>query len=100
MAATRSRRMLGGGVRLKLGGSQLYLLADSAATLSQNAAVVHAVVARGTVGFSSNGADNVELEIPEGILRAARWPAGLRAGDDFERAGSGHFGVSRRVGAG
>jgi hypothetical protein len=47
------------------------LLAESAATLSQNAAVVHAVVARGTVGFSSNGADNVELEIPEGILRAA-----------------------------
>ena len=61
----------GGGLRLKLGGSQLYLLADSAATLSQNATVVHAVVARGTVGFSSNGADNVELEIPEGILRAA-----------------------------
>jgi co-chaperonin GroES (HSP10) len=61
----------GGGLRLKLGGSQLYLLADSAATLSQNTTVVHAVVARGTVGFSSNGADNVELEIPEGILRAA-----------------------------
>jgi co-chaperonin GroES (HSP10) len=61
----------GGGLRLKLGGSQLYLLAESAATLSQNAAVVHAVVSRGTVGFSSNGADNVELEIPEGILRAA-----------------------------
>jgi hypothetical protein len=61
----------GGGLRMKLGGSQLYLLADSAATLSQNATVVHAVVARGTVGFSSNGADNVELEIPEGILRAA-----------------------------
>jgi hypothetical protein len=61
----------GGGVRLKMGDSQLYLLAESAATLSQNAAVVRAVVARGTVGFSSNGADNVELEIPEGILRAA-----------------------------
>jgi hypothetical protein len=61
----------GGGLRLKLGGSQLYLLAESAATLSQNATVVHAVVARGTVGFSSNGTDNVELEIPEGILRAA-----------------------------
>jgi co-chaperonin GroES (HSP10) len=61
----------GGGLRLKLGGSQLYLLADSAATLSQNTTVVRAVVARGTVGFSSNGADNVELEIPEGILRAA-----------------------------
>ena len=61
----------GGGLRLKLGGSQLYLLADSAATLAQNAAAIHAVVARGTVGFSSNGADNIELEIPQGILRAA-----------------------------
>ena len=61
----------GGGLRLKLGGSQLYLLAESAATLSQNTTVVHAVVSLGTVGFSSNGADNVELEIPQGILRAA-----------------------------
>jgi hypothetical protein len=61
----------GGGLRLKLGGSQLYLLADSAATLAQNATAIHAVVARGTVGFSSNGADNIELEIPQGILRAA-----------------------------
>jgi co-chaperonin GroES (HSP10) len=61
----------GGGLRLKLGGSQLYLLADSAATLAQNATAIHAVVARGTVGFSSNGADNIALEIPQGILRTA-----------------------------
>ena len=61
----------GGGLRLKLGGSQLYLLADSAATLAQNATAIHAVVGRGTVGFSSNGADNIELEIPQGVLRAA-----------------------------
>ena len=61
----------GGALRLKLGGSQLYLLSESAATLAQNATVVHAVVARGTVGFSSNGTDNIELEIPQGILRAA-----------------------------
>jgi len=66
----------GGGLRLKLGGSQLYLLAESAATLSQNTAVVHAVVSRGTVGFSSNGVDNVELEIPQGILRAANGQPG------------------------
>ena len=61
----------GGGLRLKLGGSQLYLLAESAATIAQNATAVHALVTRGTVGFSSNGADSVELEIPQGILRAA-----------------------------
>ncbi|MGA7915234.1 MAG: hypothetical protein WCA00_08375 [Candidatus Acidiferrales bacterium] len=61
----------GGTLRLKLGTNQLYLLASSAATLAQNSAVVHAVVGHGTVGFSSNGTDKIELEIPEGILRAA-----------------------------
>jgi hypothetical protein len=61
----------GGTLRLKLGPNQLYLLASSAATLAQNSAVVRAVVDHGTVGFSSNGADKIELEIPEGILRAA-----------------------------
>lgn len=61
----------GGTLRLKLGTNQLYLLASSAATLAQNSAVVHAVVNHGTVGFASNGADKIELEIPEGMLRAA-----------------------------
>jgi hypothetical protein len=61
----------GGGLRVKLGGSQLYLLAESAATLEQNTTAIHAVVARGTVGFSSNGTDSIELQIPQGILRAA-----------------------------
>jgi hypothetical protein len=61
----------GGTLRLKLGTNQLYLLASSSATLAQNSAVVHAVVDHGTVGFASNGADKIELEIPEGVLRAA-----------------------------
>jgi hypothetical protein len=61
----------GGTLRLKLGANQLYLLASSAATLAQSSAIVRAVVDHGTVGFSSNGADKIELEIPEGILRAA-----------------------------
>ncbi|MFZ0521295.1 MAG: hypothetical protein WAL95_09745 [Candidatus Acidiferrales bacterium] len=61
----------GGTLRLRFGADQLYLLASSAATLAQNSAIVHAVVDHGTVGFSSNGADKIELEIPEGILRAA-----------------------------
>jgi hypothetical protein len=61
----------GGTLRLKLGTNQLYLLASSAATLAENSAAVHAVVAHGTVGFASNGTDKIELEIPEGILRAA-----------------------------
>lgn len=62
----------GGTLRLKVGGSQVYLLASSAATLSQNAQMVHALVARGTVGFSSNGTDQFGLEIPEGIVSAAK----------------------------
>ncbi len=62
---------VGGIARLKVGGSQIYLLSASAATLSQSSNAVHAVVARGTVGFSSNGTDQLALEIPEGILRAA-----------------------------
>lgn len=61
----------GGIVRLKVGGSQFYLLSSSAATLSENASMIHAVVARGTVGFSSNGTDQLALEIPEGIVRSA-----------------------------
>jgi hypothetical protein len=63
----------GGTLRLNFGSSQLYLLSASSATLSQNASatMVHAVVGRGTVGFSSTGTDHIELEIPQGILRAA-----------------------------
>jgi hypothetical protein len=61
----------GGTVRLRIGGSQVYLLASSSATLSANSSAVNASVDRGTVGFSSNGADQIALEIPEGILRAA-----------------------------
>ena len=61
----------GGTVRLKVGGSQFYLLASSSATLSANSTIVNAAVARGTVGFSSNGTDQLALEIPEGIVRAA-----------------------------
>jgi hypothetical protein len=66
----------GGTVRLKVGGSQFYLLSSSAATLSAGSNVVNASVARGTVGFSSNGSDQLSLEIPEGTLRAANGQPG------------------------
>jgi hypothetical protein len=61
----------GGTVRMRVGGSQFYLLASSSATLSANSSAVNASVDRGTVGFSSNGEDQIALEIPEGTLRAA-----------------------------
>lgn len=65
---------VGGTLRLKFGASQLYLLSASSASLAQTATtnMVHALVSRGTVGFSSNGNDQIELEIPEGVLRAAK----------------------------
>jgi hypothetical protein len=62
---------MNGTLRLKVGGSQVYLLASSAATLSQRSDSIHALVKSGTVGFSSNGTDQVGLEIPEGIVSAA-----------------------------
>jgi hypothetical protein len=65
---------VGGTLRLKFGASQLYLLSASSASLAQTAtsSMVHAMVSRGTVGFSSTGNDQIELEIPEGVLRAAK----------------------------
>jgi hypothetical protein len=66
----------GGTVRLKVGGSQFYLLSSSSATLSANSTAVNAAVARGTVGFSSNGTDQLALEIPEGTVRAANGQPG------------------------
>jgi hypothetical protein len=49
----------GGKLRLRMGTTQLYLLASSSE------------VSRGTVGFSSNGADQLELEVPQGVIRAS-----------------------------
>jgi hypothetical protein len=62
---------VGGALRLRMGATQLYLLSASSATLAQRSEAVVAVVARGTVGFSSNGTDQFELEVPEGTIRAA-----------------------------
>jgi len=65
----------GGTLRLKFGTNQLYLLSSSAATFSQNENTIRATVGRGTVGFSSNASSELELAIPQGILRAARGQA-------------------------
>lgn len=65
----------GGTLRLKFGTNQLYLLSSSAATFSQNENTIRATVGRGTVGFSSNASSELELAVPQGILRAARGQA-------------------------
>jgi hypothetical protein len=61
----------GGALRLRMGSTQLYLLASSSATLGQRPDSLFAEVLRGTVGFSSNATDQVELEVPEGVIRAS-----------------------------
>jgi hypothetical protein len=61
----------GGMLRLKVGTSQIYLLAASSATLNQNSSAIYATVKSGTVGISTTSSDPVSLEIPEGILRPA-----------------------------
>ena len=65
----------GGTMRLKVGSAQIYLLSSSAATLSESTNFTHAVVNRGTVGFSSSVAEPLALETPLGIVRPAGGPA-------------------------
>jgi len=65
----------GGTMRLKVGSAQIYLLSSSAATLAESTDFTHAVVNRGTVGFSSSVAEPLALETPLGIVRPAGGPA-------------------------
>jgi hypothetical protein len=66
---------IGGTMRLKVGSGQVYLLSSSGATLSENTVAFHAVINRGTVGFSSAAVEPFELETPLGIVRPAAGPA-------------------------
>ena len=61
----------GGTLRLKIGSGQVYLLSQSEVHLAQGNSAVQAVVNRGVVGFSSGAKGGMELQTPEGIVRAA-----------------------------
>jgi hypothetical protein len=58
----------GATMRMRVGGSQVYLLSDSGASLSQGKDMVHVVVAHGTVGFSSPANDPIGLDTPLGFV--------------------------------
>jgi hypothetical protein len=58
----------GGTMRMRVGTSQVYLLSDSGASLSQGKDMVHVVVAHGTVGFSSPVNDPIGLDTPLGFV--------------------------------
>jgi hypothetical protein len=60
----------GGLMRVRVGSSQLYLLAASAATLVQPDATPQAHVLRGSVGFSTLASNQFELETPVGVIRS------------------------------
>jgi hypothetical protein len=59
----------GSTMRLRVGSSQVYLLSESGASLSQGKDMVHVIVAHGTVGFSSPANDPIGLDTPLGFVR-------------------------------
>jgi len=68
----------GGTLRVKVGVGQLYLLGDSAATMSPAEMIdpaaapkVRARLTRGTIGFSAPSSDGIEIETAVGVVRAA-----------------------------
>jgi hypothetical protein len=61
----------GGLLRLRVGGSQIYLLSQSSAALSEDTTKVSAKVIRGTVGMSTTASEPITLQLPEGMLRPA-----------------------------
>lgn len=61
----------GGSMRLAVGASQVYLLADSEATLGQDQDKIQAKMYRGTLGFSTPSPDKLEIEAPFGMVRGA-----------------------------
>jgi hypothetical protein len=58
----------GGTMRMRVGSSQVYLLSESGASLSQGKDMVHVIVAHGTVGFSSPANDPIGLDTPLGFV--------------------------------
>ncbi|MBZ5500627.1 MAG: hypothetical protein LAN59_00095 [Acidobacteriia bacterium] len=58
-----------GSLRLKLGGSQIYLLASSSAKLLQQENKVRASVKQGTLGFSTTTPGQIEIETPLATIR-------------------------------
>lgn len=60
-----------GSLRLRIAGSQVYLLSSTSATLVQQDNTVQAKVDRGTLGFSMPATAQLEIATPLGIIRTA-----------------------------
>jgi hypothetical protein len=60
-----------GTLRLKFGATQLYLNPASNVVLGQEANPLRVILNKGTVGFSSNVANQFEVQTPVGVVRSA-----------------------------
>jgi len=60
----------GGRLRLRLGTAQVYLLAETTATLTDIPGGVGATLTYGTAGFSTSGSELVEIRTSNGIVRS------------------------------
>src|SRR5271154_2044091 len=61
----------GGALRVRVGASQVYLAAMSAAALEDDGNEIQVVISAGTVGFSEPASDGISIRTPAGIIRAA-----------------------------
>lgn len=81
------RTSQGGKLRLRLGAAQVYLLADSVATLEDASAVVLMKLTRGTAGFSTPGSQVVEIDTPQAVIRSNGRSSGRSNGHATGRSG-------------
>jgi ferric-dicitrate binding protein FerR (iron transport regulator) len=58
-----------GSLRLRIGTGQVFMLASSDASLTQDHTRMDVLVSHGTAGFSGTAADPFEIETPVGMLR-------------------------------
>ena len=68
----------GSTMRLRVGSSQVYLLSESGASLSQGKDMVHVVVSHGTVGFSSPANDPSRTRHSSWLCPSSTWSRGFR----------------------
>jgi hypothetical protein len=61
----------GGGMRLNVGASQVYLSTTSAAALEDDGSFIRVLVTRGTVGFSESASGEISIRTPAGEVRPA-----------------------------
>ena len=90
----------GGNLRMKFGATQLYLNSASAATIGQEAPPLRVSLTQGTLGFSSNAADQFEIETPVGIVRGADGQRAFGEVTILRAAHNSRGGLSRFTGCG